>query len=408
MKRWIGILLCAVLALSLVGCEPFHKSANQKETVVLRLALREGTYTNVVKNSLEQFEEEHNVKCDILELPEEELRREVLSSGENGSNVDLCMVDGSWVTEFTEKDVLLNLSDAGYTLDGDIIPATTDISYRDGDVYVAPFFGNVTVLLFNKDLLASAGYKKEDLQSLDDVMKVCKSAYERGQIGFLYRGDTNNNLVVDFLPILLSFGGWVVDEDNMPTVNTEEFKSAMEFYIELINTGKATTKDDIINAIAGGHGAMTIAWPGWYTPQQDSTADYCSIEGRAYDGAEVYNANIYGIWGLGVSAQSQNQQLSVELLEYLMEPDVQKASIDVGGVPCRYSCLNDKEVLAKYPQYADVCVALKTGTYRPMISNWNEFMDILGPHISRILSGDETIENGLNEAQSQLEDLMGK
>ena len=39
-----------------------------------------------------------------------------------------------------------------------------------------------------------------------------------------------NNLVVDAMPILLSYGAWVVDEDNNPTVNTPEFKKAMEAY----------------------------------------------------------------------------------------------------------------------------------------------------------------------------------
>lgn len=406
------MLLCLTLGISIatcfVACKALNKPHTETETVVLRLALREGSYANVVKQSLEAFEIEHNVKCEILELTEEELRSTVEESKENPGSVDLCMVDGSWVTEFTEKDLLLNLSDAGYALDRDIIPATTDISYKDGDVYVAPYFGNVTVLLFNKKILSHAGYEKEDLHSFEDILTVCKNAQENGSIGFLYRGDTNNNLVVDFLPVLLAYGGWVVDTNNHPTVNTGEFQNAMAFYLELINTGKATTKDDIVNAITGGHGAMAIAWPGWYAPNQDGTADYCSIEGRAKNGSEVFNANIYGIWGLGVASNSPNHSLSVELLEYLMSQEVQLDSIDVGGVPCRYSCLNDQKVLEKYPEYQDVCQALEKGVYRPMIANWSDFMDVLAPHMSDIIQGKDTIEHGLETAQTELEVLMGE
>ena len=40
---------------------------------------------------------------------------------------DLCMVDGSWMAEFTENGVLANLSEMGYSFDDDIIPATTTI-----------------------------------------------------------------------------------------------------------------------------------------------------------------------------------------------------------------------------------------------------------------------------------------
>ncbi len=386
----------------------FHIGSEKEETVVLNLAVREGTYAEVVRHSLAEFEEEHNVKCEITELSESELYKAILNSKKGSSTFDLSMVDGSWVAEFGEKNVLLNLSDMGYYLDNDIITETTDISYYNGEVYLAPFFGNVTVLLYNKELVQAAGYDKNSIRSFDDVLAICQSSQNSGNIGFLYRGDTDNNLVVDFLPVLLAYGGWVVDEENHPTVNTQEFKEAISCYLSLINTGKKTTKDDIVNAITGGHGAITIGWPGWYTPYKDGTADYCAIEGRAHEGSELYNANIYGIWGLGICANSTHPNLSLELLDFLMSERIQKASIDVGGVPCRYSCLNDKEVLEKYPQYEDVCAALQNGKYRPIISNWSDYMEILGPHLNEIFQGKVTIDDGLNQAQSELEELMGK
>ena len=57
------------------------------------------------------------------------------------------------------------------------------------------------------------------VDSLADILDICQKAQASGKKGFIYRGDSQNNLVVDFLPILLSYGGWVVDENNQPTVN---------------------------------------------------------------------------------------------------------------------------------------------------------------------------------------------
>ena len=71
---------------------------------------------------------------------------------------------------------------------------------------------------------------------------MAKAEKEAGKNGFAYRGDTPDNIVSDFLPILLANGGWVVDESNQPTVNTPEFKQAMEYYMELIGTGQAMSK----------------------------------------------------------------------------------------------------------------------------------------------------------------------
>ena len=67
-------------------------------------------------------------------------------------------VNGPWMAEFTENGVLANLSEMGYSFDDDIIPATTTICKVGEDIYLAPYYGNVTVMMYNKQLLADAGY----------------------------------------------------------------------------------------------------------------------------------------------------------------------------------------------------------------------------------------------------------
>ena len=152
---------------------------------------------------------------------------------------------------------------------------------------------------------------------------------------------------------------------------------------------------------------MGVGWPGWYTPTADSTADYCAITGAAADGDKAYNANVYGVWTIGVPANSQNKELGVELLKYLMDADVQKATVPSGGVPCRYSSLQDPAVLETYPQYEVVCKALEGGMYRPVIAEWTQFYTILGTEMDNIVNGVKTVDAGLADAQAQLEQLMG-
>ena len=303
--------------------------------------------------------------------------------------------------------LIARIKELGYELDSDIIPATTSICVVDGDTYLAPYYGNVTVLLYNKANVEAAGYDGDSIESLDDILDICQKAKAAGKKGFIYRGDTQNNMVVDFLPILLSFGGWVLDDNNQPTVDSPEFKEAMNFYLELIATGEAQKKDDLIASCDTGAGTMGVGWPGWYTPTADSTADYCAITGAANDGDETYNANVYGVWTIGVPANSQNKEKAVELLSYLMDADVQKSTVPSGGVPCRYSSLQDPEVLATYPQYEVVCKALEGGVYRPVIAEWTQFYTILGTEMDNIVNGVKTVDAGLADAQAQLVDLMG-
>ena len=412
MKKLLATALALTMALSMTACgggnnQSSGDGGSEGGTTELSLILRAGTYADVIKECLPAFEEEHNVTCTVQELSESDLYSGIALDAINAEgSYDLCMVDGSWMAEFTENGVLANLSDLGYSLDDDIIPATTSICYVDDDVYLAPYYSNVTVLMFNKANVEVAGYSADTIQSLDDILKICQQAKADGKNGFIYRGDGQNNLVVDFLPILLSYGGWVVDDNNQPTVDTQEFKDAMNYYLELIATGQAQVKDDLIASVDSGSGTMGIGWPGWYTPTADSPADYIALNGAATAGGETHNANVYGIWAIGVPANSQNQELAVELLSYLMDADVQKSTVASGGVPCRYSSLQDPEVLETYPQYEVVCQALESGVYRPVIAEWTQFYTTLGTEMDNIINGMKTVDQGLADAQAQLEELM--
>ncbi len=412
MKKIVSLLLAGTMCFSL-ATGVFAESAIEAPALdgggaTLTLALRSGTYADVIKKCLPDFEKAYNVKTEVLELAEDDLHSKLALDATNKSGAyDLCMVDGSWMAEFTANGVLANLTELGYELDDDIIPATTDICYYEDNLYLAPYYGNVTVLLYNKELAKAAGYDGSNIESLEDILKICQAAKDAGKNGFIYRGDTENNLVVDAMPILLSYGAWVVDEDNNPTVNTPEFKEAMNFYMELIATGDAEVKDDLIASVDSGAGAMGIGWPGWYVPTEDSAADYCAISGKAAADSEAFNANVYGVWTIGVTANSENKELTAALLEYLMDPEVQKSTVADGGVPCRYSSLQDEEILAQFPQYKVVCEALESGVYRPVIEEWTDFYTILGTELGNIVNGVKTVDEGLDDAQSQLEATLG-
>ena len=416
-RRLLALLLAGVTVCSLTACGGSTSGNNNESadasaedgTTQMSIALRGGVYADVIKECLPAFEEEHNVTIDVQELSEEDLHTSVALNATSAQGAyDLCMVDGSWMAEFTNAGVLANLSELGYELDDDIIEATTSICYVDDNAYLAPYYGNVTVLMMNKANVEEAGYTVDTVDSLADILDICQKAQASGKKGFIYRGDSQNNLVVDFLPILLSYGGWVVDENNQPTVNSEAFVNAMNYYMELIATGEAQVKDDLVASVDSGAATMGIAWPGWYTPTADSAADYIALSGKATDDAQAYNANVYGIWCLGIPSNSQNKELAAELLTYLMDPEVQYGTVASGGVPCRYSSLQDEEVLAEYPQYEVVCQALESGVYRPVISQWTEFYTTLGSEMDNIINGAKTVEEGLNDAQAALEELMAE
>ena len=418
MKKALSLILALAMALSLAACggskteTPADNGGStadntSAEPTQMTLILRGGTYAEALKASLPDFEAEHNVKIDVQELSFDDLHTGIALDAVNPTGAyDLCMVDGSWMAEFTENNVLANLSEMGYSFDDDIIPATTTICKVDDNIYLAPFFGNVTVMLYNKQLIADAGYTPEDITTFEDLKVIAQKTNDAGKTGFLIRGGSADNIVSDFIPHLLVHGGWVIDENNQPTVDTPEFKAAMQEYLDLYALGGTMDKDDIVAAIDGGTAALGQAWPGWYVPTADTNANYTVIPTKLNDSDTPKNTSMYGVWCIGIPNNAPHKDLALELLEYVMSPEVQLASIEVGGVPCRTSCLLNEDVLATYPQYETVCAALQTGVYRPVIAEWTQFTNILGTEMGNIIQGTKTIDQGLADAQTQLVELM--
>ena len=417
MKRTLTLALALTTALSLTACGGGETSSagsagssGSGEPTKMTLILRGGAYGESLQAMLEPFAEEHNVEFEVLLQSFDDLHTGIALDAVNETGTyDLCMVDGSWMAEFTENGVLANLSELGYSFDEDIIPATTEICMVDDDIYLAPYYGNVTVMMYNKQLLADAGYAPEDIDSFQDIQDIAQKtrAADPNKNGFLIRGGSADNILSDFLPHLAAHGGWVVDENNQPTVNTPEFKAAMEDYLALYNVGGTLDKDDIVASVTSGETALAQIWPGWYTPTADGPADYTTIPTKLTDDSQPLDAvALQGVWCIGIPDNAPNKELALELLEYVMSPQVQLESIEHDGVPCRYSCLTDPTVLETYPHLETVCGALETGVYRPVIEEWTEFTNILGTEMDNVIQGTKTLDEALSYAQEQLEQLM--
>ncbi|MDY6396252.1 MAG: extracellular solute-binding protein, partial [Treponema sp.] len=164
----------------------------------------------------------------------------------------------------------------------------------------------------------------------------------------------------------------------------------------------------LIAAIANKSAAIGIGWPGWYTPTRNSSMDYIALNGRYRDDRMAFNSNIYGIWTIGIPQTSKNKQYAIELLKYLMDKEVQKSTVNYGGVPCRYSSLKDPEILNKFPQYEAVRKALEGGVYRPVMEKWSQFYTILGREMKLMLEDKKTVPQGLEDAQRDLEEMLKK
>ena len=404
MKKLVSVFLVAILLCTMVGSFACAES-NGKLTLVLRA----GSYTDVMKALAPQFEKDNNCTIEILDLDFSDMYQKIALDSMNAEGAyDVIMIDGSWFTEFLTSDMLTNLTDMNYALDDDFIEGTTKGGLdENGNVFAIPFFGNVQLFYYNKDVLAKYGYDAAptDWQT---VLELARKVKADGTIGFAARAQAGENIVTDIDPLVLANGGQIMDADNNITINTPEYKAALESYIELINAGQIMAKDDIVAAVNNGSAAMSLIWPGWYTPGADEPTSFALMPGKATPDGEEHSTAWYGLWYLGVTANSQSKDLALKFIEYVTSSESEIATVSCGLTPIRHSPYQDASVLEQSPQLAVVYEALKNGVYRPSVPQWTDITNTLGAELDNAGQGAKTVETALADAQAACEEVMDR
>lgn len=375
----------------------------------LTLVLRAGSYTDVMKALAPAFEEENNCTIEILDLDLSDMYQKIALDSQNAEGAyDVIMVDGSWFTEFQTSGILANLSEMGYTLDEDFIEGTTKGGLdANGEVFCIPFFGNVQLFYYNKDVLAEYGYT-EPPTDWQTVLELAQQINADGTYGFLARAQAGENIVTDIDPLVLSSGGQIMDADNQVTIDTPEFHQALEMYMQLIDAGAIMAKDDIVAAVNNGTAAMSLTWPGWYTPGEDEAASFALMPNKMTPDGEEYDSAWYGLWYLGVTANSQNKDLALKFIEYATSSESEIETVQYGLTPIRNSPYQDESVLAQSPQLAIVYEALQNGVYRPAVTQWTDITNTLGTELDNAVQGAKTVDQALADAQSACEAIMAR
>ncbi len=395
MKK-IAVVLSLLLALCLFS------TVLAEDPQTLTLILRAGTYAEVLKQAIPAFEEANNCKIEFSEETFDDLHTKIALDAVNAEGAyDVLMLDGTWMTEFTENGVLANLSEMGYTFDDDIIPATTAAGVdADGNIYMLPYYGNVTIFMYNKDLIDK--YNEGNVPaSWNGVLELAQKMKADGVDGYILRQGAGDPNVTDFLPVLKAFGGWVLNDDfTAVTLNTPEAKAALEFYIDLYKAGNLLDKDNMVAAVNNGSAAMAVGWPGW------GATNYTVIPTKVSDDSEEQYTSIYGCWFLGMAENSAKKDLALKFLEYAMDPEVQLATVADGGVPCRESSLLAESTLEIKPNLATVYGALSTGTYRPAVGFYTDLVNTFGPYLDSAVMGTMSVDDALAQGQAACEALL--
>ena len=423
-QRTKPMAILATIAVVLSACGGTSSSGSGGSNVTLTIAAVQGVEDTGLKALAPMYTAKTGVKINIVEAPYADLYTKLVNAFQaNDATYDLAMMDDPWMPKFGTMGALTPLEPLGIQKDSDIAQVVWDVgtwppprgpvppSEKDKAKALlgVTIVGNVEMFMWRKDITPTGP------ASYDEVLANARAQNKPNFAGYIIRGKATNPVVADFLPILWSFGGDVFDENWNVVFDNANSLAAVKF---LVDDLKAVAQADPASsdaaerdkAMATGQGYQSSTWPGEINTAVLGPGS--TVVGKVGfepipAGPSGKGVGMMGNWMLGIPKASKNQQAAADFIKWMLQKDTQMTYAQNGGIPSRTSVLKDPSLQAANPYFSVLADALQAPpNWRPRTDQWNNVETILGQELNKALAGQESAQDVVNNASSQIRTLM--
>jgi sorbitol/mannitol transport system substrate-binding protein len=180
-----------------------------------------------------------DIELEWVTLEENVLRQRVTTDiATQGGQYDVLTIATYEVPIWAAQDWLEPLEfDADYDVD-DLLPAIRSGLSVDGTLYAAPFYGESSMVMYRTDLFEQAGLEMPDAPSWEFIGEAARAITDKDNeiYGICLRGKAGWGENMAFLTAMSnSFGARWFDENWQPQFDTQPWKDAVTFYLDLMN-----------------------------------------------------------------------------------------------------------------------------------------------------------------------------
>jgi maltose-binding protein MalE len=398
-----------LILLSLLGWQCARDNSNR---IVIWTTMRP-VERELLQKKLDEFAQRYpNYQFQQLYYQTEELRPNYMISALAGKGPEMIHVASDNVGPLSELQVVKPLEDYfdQAFLDSFITEPFNANTWLNGHLYqIADRVGNHLTLVYNKKFV------KEPPRTIGELIKMGKKlAVDNDGDGNPDRYALAWNFIEPYfvVPFIGLYGGWILDENNRPTLNTEPVIKAAQLIYDMANKYKIIPREcdyETANALfLDEKSAMIINGPwSWGTyikrgmdiglariPMNDSTGQWATpiVSPVGY----MVNVNLKG----------EKLDVTLKLLRYLTSESVQlEFAREFNLIPSRKSIMNDS-VLVKNPLYQAALDQMKVGKPMPVVTELRWIWDAMRPAYQGIFTGRYTPEEAAEEMQKLAEKLI--
>lgn len=412
-------VLCVAVLAVMLACAAVSQAAEVK----IRVAGFGGTDTAIVEELIARFVQPNLTGIQVAYEPiPDAYDKWIVNALSAGTGPDLFYVDIFWSQGLFSSGAVEPLdpylAKSQVLKEKDIIPALLNAFTYEGKVYGIPKDFNTLAIIYNKDMfdIAKVAYPDEDddwntltqkLQKVQaafpDVYGVCLSPEFARMGAFAYATGFKN-----------------FDKDGKTDILSKEFRDSFNWYTGLAEKGIGVMPADIGQGWGGGALAAEKvaacfegAWIVGFLRDESPNLNYGAALLPKHPGTgQRGNLTFTVSWSM--SAASKHKEEAFKVLEMLTSPEAQQWVLERGlALPSRSALVDnpyfkktDREAVANrivFEGAADGYVMpFEFGKYG------GDWMMPINDALVSVMSGQQSADEALNEAQKRLTELIGK
>ncbi|KXK62889.1 sugar ABC transporter substrate-binding protein [Micromonospora rosaria] len=446
-RQWRGPLAAALaVGLATTACSGAGggSSGDGEGKTITVLMVGNPQMEDLAKVTADTFTKDTGITVRFTILPENELRDKVTQDvATQGGQYDVATIGAYEAPIWAENGWLHELStyadaDTGYDKGDLIAPVVASLSGSDDKLYAAPFYGESSFLMYNKELFAAKGLTMPERPTWPQVAQFAAQLDDKqaGVAGICLRGLPGwGELFAPLTTVVNTFGGTWFEQDWTPKVNAPEFTEATTFYVDLVRKhGQPGAPQagftECLNTFGQGKAAM------WYdatsaagTLEDPDSSTVAGKVGYAY--APVHRTDSSGwlwTWALAMPKTTKNADAAWTFISWATGKEYEKligSSLGWSRVPAgkRQSTYQLPEYRQSAQPFADLTLKsiqeadpVNPGVQpRPALGvqfvGIPEFADLgtkVSQEVSAAIAGQVTVDRALANGQRLAEDVASK
>ncbi|NYD53318.1 extracellular solute-binding protein [Microbacterium pseudoresistens] len=320
----------------------------------------------------------------------------------------------------------------------DIIPGLWETAATwDGKSYGMPSNSAVTMMMYRADLFENAdekaafaaeyGYDLAPAQTWAQYRDIAEfftrdagetlagDTLSEAMYGVTMAGKRHEAAVFEWMNYAGGFGGGVVDADGELIVDSDASVESLEYMKSLGEFAPpgftSATWDEVTANLQQGIAAQAISWGDTAGAMEDESQS--AVVGKiGYADVPVETEGdehhaLHGAWTYTISKQAVDKNAAYLFVAWALSESVQKQIGEMGGVPATRAAFEDPELVASLPSWPQQLLSLENALARPRNAEWPQILDQLALQVSTALVGDSTPQKALQDAQTEIEGILG-